>query len=72
MGDDDYSRIVRLLILTGQRRAEIGDLAWPEIDFDKRQIELPEHRTKNRRPHIVPLSEQALAILEAVPAQRGA
>ena len=36
--DDDHGRIVRLLILTGQRRAEIGDLAWPEIDLEKHQI----------------------------------
>ena len=41
-GEDDFSRIVRLLILTGQRRAEIGHLAWPEINPEKRQIELPE------------------------------
>lgn len=66
-GDDDFSRIVRLLILTGQRRAEIGDLAWTEIDFDKRQIDLPEVRTKNHRAHIVPLSDEALQILQAIP-----
>ena len=53
-GDDDYGRIVRLLILTGQRRNEIGDLAWPEIDLEKRQIDLPERRTKNKRRHLIP------------------
>ena len=62
-GEGEYGRIVRLLVLTGQRRLEIGDLAWPEIDPDKRQIELPAERTKNHRPHIVPLSDQALALL---------
>src|SRR5262249_4470583 len=30
--DDDYGRIVRLLILTGQRKSEIGNLDWREID----------------------------------------
>ncbi len=45
--DDDYGKIVRLLILTGQRRGEIGGLAWSEINLDERQIELPETRTKN-------------------------
>ena len=30
-----YSDIVRLLILTGQRRQEIGALRWDEIDFDR-------------------------------------
>ena len=70
-GDDDHGHIVKLLILTGQRRSEIGDLAWSEIDFAKRQIELPEHRTKNGRPHIVPLSDEALAILKRLPRQKG-
>ena len=64
--DDDYGRIVKLLILTGQRRAEIGDLAWSEIDRTKRQIELPASRTKNGRPHLVPLSGEALEVLDAI------
>jgi len=63
--DNDHGRIVKLLILTGQRRNEIADLAWPEIDQDKRQIDLPEHRTKNGRPHSVPLSAEAFEILKA-------
>jgi len=62
-GDDDYGRIIKLLILTGQRRREIGDLGWSEIDLDKKQIELSASRVKNHRPHLVPLSNQALAIL---------
>jgi integrase len=62
-GEDDYGRIVRLLMLTGQRRLEIGDLAWLEIDTEKYQIDLPAERTKNHRPHIVPLSDPALALL---------
>lgn len=65
--DDEYGKIVRLLILTGQRRAEIGDLSRPEIDLDKRQIELPASRTKNGLNHIVPLSREALGILKTVP-----
>jgi len=62
-GDDDYGRIVKLLILTGQRKTEIGDLAWPEVDLEKRQIELPGERTKNGRPHLIPLPNEALALL---------
>ena len=62
-GDDDYGRVVRLLILTGQRRKEIGDLSWPEIDAERHEIALPGSRTKNNRPHIIPLSAQALALL---------
>jgi integrase len=53
--------IVRLLILTGQRRDEIGGLRSDEIAGDR--IELPAHRTKPKRAHTIPLSEPAQAIL---------
>ena len=61
--DDDYGRIVRLLILTGQRKGEIGNLTTSEVDLDKKQIDLPGTRTRNARAHIVPLSDEAVAIL---------
>jgi len=51
-------------MLTGQRRDEIGDLQWNEIDFSKRLISLPASRTKNKRAHDIPLSKTALAILK--------
>ena len=69
--EDDFGRIVRLLILTGQRRSEVGDLSWSEIDLDKRQIDLPAHRTKNARPHIVPLGDEALSILKGIVREDG-
>jgi integrase len=49
-GDDDFGVIVKLLILTGQRLREIGNLEWLEIDLEKRLIELPERRTQNGKP----------------------
>jgi integrase len=63
----DYSRIVRLLALTGCRREEIGGLRWDEIDFDKRQFLLVAKtgRTK-KRDRLVFLSEPAFAILQSV------
>jgi len=69
--DSDYGAIVRLLILTGQRREEIGALRWSEVDFEGREIALPPARTKNNRPHDVPLSKPALAILQSRPARAG-
>ena len=66
-GTDQYGAIVRLLILTGCRREEIGGLKWDEIDFDKATITLPPARTKTAREHIVPLSALALSIIEAQP-----
>jgi integrase len=67
LGDDRFSDIVRLLLLTGQRRNEIGKLAWAEVDLAGKQIILPPARVKNGREHCVPLSSQALAILEGLP-----
>ena len=61
--DDDYGAMVKLLALTGQRRNEIGGLRWSEVDLDKQMISLPAERTKNNRPHDIPLSDAALAIL---------
>jgi integrase len=63
--DTDYGAIVRLLILTGQRRDEIGGLCWSEVDVESGTITLPPTRTKNRRAHEVPLSRPALAILNS-------
>jgi integrase len=67
----DYDNIVRLLLLTGQRREEIGALAWNEIDIDRLQIELPGERTKNHREHTVFLSEPARLIIRSVHPRRG-
>jgi integrase len=54
---------MRLQILTGYaRRTTPGRV--DEIDFDKRLWEVPPARMKKRRPHCVPLSDQAIAILE--------
>ena len=55
LGTDDFSNIVRLLILTGQRREEIGGLRWGEVDFERGLIVLPPGRTKNKRQHELPL-----------------
>jgi integrase len=66
-GDDRYGAILRLLMLTGARRDEIGGLQWPEIDLDSALIVLPPTRTKNRRVHEIPLVPAALEILQAQP-----
>jgi integrase len=62
--DDDYGRIIRLLVLTGQRLNEIAALRWSEV-YDE-QIVLPADRTKNGRSHIIPLSETSNSILRGV------
>src|SRR5262249_9216523 len=64
----DYGRIVKLLVLTGQRREEIGRLAWAEIHSNgTTRIELPPQGTKNPPEHIVLLSAEAIAALPPKP-----
>lgn len=69
--DDGYGGIVKLLLLTGQRRDEIGSLKWSEVDLEKRTITLPGARTKNGKPHEIPLCDAAVAILKGQPRQEG-
>jgi integrase len=59
-----FGDIIRLLLLTGQRRNEIGFLRWSEIDFQRKMLVLPPERTKNKLRHELPLAAQALAILQ--------
>jgi integrase len=65
-GDDDYGRIVRLLILLGWRRQEVGGMRWGEFD-DAGTWTIPSNRTKNGRAHAVPLPPMALDILATIP-----
>jgi integrase len=62
-GGGDYGAIVGLLILTGQRREEVGGMLWSEIDLDKRVWRIDAERTKNGLAHDVPLSSPAIEIL---------
>lgn len=68
-GDDDFGHIVKLLILTGQRREEVAGMAWSEIDVDKALWSIPAGRTKNHRPHEVPLSDEAMLVIRQIPAR---
>lgn len=53
----------RLLMLTGLRTIELRAAEWQEIDFNKDIWQIPIERMKMRRPHLVPLSSQAKALL---------
>jgi integrase len=67
LGSDQYSAIVKLLMLTGARRDEIASLRWSEINLDRAVITLPPARTKNKREFAIPLTDAALAVLQAQP-----
>lgn len=59
-----FGSIVELLLLTGQRRNEIGSLRQSFIDHRRRLITLPASLTKNGREHMFPLGELAARALE--------
>jgi integrase len=56
---------IKLLLLCGQRRSEVAEMTWSEIEGDTWR--LSGARTKNGKPHDVPLSRQALAVIEQQP-----
>src|SRR5262249_55937877 len=58
--------VVKLMLLTGQRCGEVVGMKRSEISGDV--WTLPPDRTKNKQRHEVPLSPQALAIIDAMPA----
>jgi integrase len=61
-----YGTIVRLLILTGQRRGEVAGICGNEISEDLKTWTLPGGRTKNGSVHVVPLSSAARDLLEGL------
>ena len=63
---NDYGNIVKLLLLTGCRREEIGSLKWSEIDFEARTATIAKERTKNGTEFVVPLTDAAIKILQDV------
>lgn len=65
--DDDYGRIIRLCILLGSRRQEIGGLRWSELDLENGSWRLPPERSKTGKAHELPLMPMALAIIRSVP-----
>jgi integrase len=62
-----YGPLVKLLLLTGQRRDEAAQATWSEIDLEKGTWTLAGRRTKNGRPHIVHLAPLAVEILKELP-----
>ena len=62
-----FGPLVRLLILTGQRRDEVAGMAWPEIDLAKAQWLLPASRSKNKLPNLVHLAAPALTAIKDLP-----
>jgi integrase len=62
-----FGPLVKLLLLTAQRRDEVAGMEWPEIDLVKRVWTIPRHKAKNDRVHEVQLSEAAIEVLRSLP-----
>ncbi|MFN0263377.1 tyrosine-type recombinase/integrase [Tepidamorphus sp. 3E244] len=56
--------VIRFLLLTGCRKGEALSATWDQIDFDEETWTKPSSHTKQKRPHRVPLSAAAVALLE--------
>lgn len=57
----------KLLLLTGQRKAEVSDARWAEFDLNNRQLwTVPEERFKSGQSHLVPLSKDVISLLTAI------
>jgi integrase len=69
--DDDFGAITKLLLLTGCRKQEIGQLSWSEINFDTGVMAIPRERTKSRHTLVLTLPRLALDILRAQPRRNG-
>jgi integrase len=68
---DDFGKIVKLLLLTGCRREEIGQLKWSEVDLDTGVMTISGTRIKNGRDLQLPLPPAALDILRSAKPAEG-
>ena len=65
--DWPFGPVIKLLLLTAQRRDEVATLEWPEIDLARATWIMPREKAKNNRAHEVHLSAPALDILKSIP-----
>lgn len=62
-----FGPLQKLLLVTGQRRSEVAQMQWSELDIESSLWTIPGARTKNGREHEVPLSSLAMDIIEGLP-----
>ena len=70
-GDPGTRHAISLLLLTAVRPGELRAAPWTEFHLDKAVWSIPVERMKMRRPHVVPLPEQAIAILRELHERTG-
>src|SRR5262249_1948497 len=62
-----YGLLFRMLALTGPRKSEVAEARWSEFDFAKSLWTIPPERMKSDAAHVVPLSDDVIAILKTLP-----
>jgi integrase len=62
-----FGQFLKVLMLTAQRRGEVAEMKWSEIDFDAATWTILATRAKNGTTHLVPLSPVVLQVLATVP-----
>jgi integrase len=67
----EFGKIVRLLILIGARRQEIGGMRWGEFNFERGTWTVPAARSKNGRAHTLPIMPMMRETIDSVPHMAG-
>jgi integrase len=62
-----YGPALRLLLLTGARLSEVSGMRWREIDFANAVWTIPAERYKTGQQHRLPLTDDAVALLQSLP-----
>jgi integrase len=65
--DYPYGPVFRMLALTGQRKSEVAEARWREVDLEKRLWIIPPERMKGDAAHAVPLTDEVLELLSRLP-----
>jgi integrase len=62
-----FGPLYQLLLLTGARKSEVAGARWSEFNLTKKIWTVPPERFKSNVSHLVPLSDAAVSIIEALP-----
>lgn len=62
-----FGPLVQLLMLTGVRKTEASGAQWPEFDLKAKRWTVPSERFKSKSTHLVPLTDDAVMLLKALP-----
>src|SRR5262249_30217819 len=69
---EPFGPFFRMLLVSGQRRGEVGEMTWGELDLSRELVwNIPAARMKAKRPHEVPLSPAMVDLLTAWREHRG-